>query len=69
MRERHTQSIHRKIGEPFGIYCDATHIAVGSQLIQLRDDGTEVPISFASSKLLGAQLSWAAVEKEAYAVI
>ena len=56
-------------GEPFGIYCDASHIAVGSQLIQWRDDGTEIPISFASSKLSGAQLSWAAVEKEAYAVI
>ena len=56
------------MGEPFGIYCDASHAAVGNQLVQRRDDGTEVPISFASSKLSGAQLSWAAVE-EAYYVI
>jgi hypothetical protein len=29
----------------------------------------ERPISFASSMLAGAQLNWAAIEKEAYAVI
>jgi hypothetical protein len=58
-----------KWGEPFGIYCDASNGTVGSQLVQWRTDGIEVPISFASSKLSGAQLSWAAVEKEAYAVI
>jgi hypothetical protein len=49
--------------------CDASNGTVGSQLVQWRTDGIEVPISFASSKLSGAQLSWAAVEKEAYAVI
>ena len=58
-----------KWGQPFGIYCDASHGAVGSELVQWNADGEEVPISFASSKLSGAQLSWAAVEKEAYAVI
>jgi hypothetical protein len=58
-----------KWGEPFGIYCDASNGAVGSQLVQWNDDGLEVPISFASSKLSGSQLLWAAVEKEAYAVI
>ncbi|HNJ38603.1 MAG TPA: RNase H-like domain-containing protein [Nitrosomonas sp.] len=58
-----------KYGHPFGIHCDASRIAVGSCLVQWDDDGREKPIAFASSKLSGAQLVWAAVEKEAYAVI
>ena len=57
------------MGEPLGIYCDASHIAVGSHVVQWDSDVKEIPISFTSSKLSGAQLSWAAVEKEAYAVI
>jgi hypothetical protein len=65
-----TRNLHTaKWGEPFGIYCDASHIAVGSHLVQWDSNGKEVPISFASAKLSGAQLSWADVEKEAYAVI
>lgn len=51
-----------------GLYCDASHIAVGSHLVQLDSDGGEIPISFASSKLSGVELTWAAAEKEAYAV-
>lgn len=58
-----------KWGQPFGIYCDASNIAVGSCLVQWTAEGQEVPISFASSKLVGSQVSWAAIEKEAYAVI
>lgn len=57
------------MGQPFGIYCDASNIAVGSCLIQWTAEGQEVPISFASSKLVGSQISWATIEKEAYAVI
>jgi len=36
--------------------------------MQWNEDGTERLISFASSKLTGSQLSWATIEKEAYAV-
>jgi len=36
--------------------------------MQWNEDGTERPIYFASSKLTGSQLLWAAIEKEAYAV-
>lgn len=56
-------------GKPFGIHCDASKIAIGSCLVQWDDEGRERPISFASSKLSGAQLNWAAIEKEAYAII
>jgi hypothetical protein len=56
-------------GKPFGIHCDSSKIAVGSCLVQWDPDGVERPIAFASAKLSGAQLSWAAIEKEAYAII
>jgi hypothetical protein len=58
-----------KWGQPFGIHCDASQIAVGSCLIQWDDEGREKPIAFASAKLTGAQLAWAAIEKEAYAIV
>ena len=58
-----------KWGQPFGVYCDSSNIAVGSCLVQWTVEGQEVPISFASAKLVGSQVSWAAIEKEAYAVI
>jgi hypothetical protein len=61
-----TRNLHTaKWGEPFGIYCDASYIAVGSHLVQWDSNGKEVP----SAKLSGAQLSWTAVEKEASDVI
>ena len=56
-------------GKPFGIHTDASNTAVGSCLIQWDHLGNERPIAFASAKLSGAQLAWAAVEKEAYAVV
>jgi hypothetical protein len=58
-----------RYGEPFGVHVDASKYAVGACLTQWNADGTERPISFASSKLSGSQLSWAAIEKEAYAVV
>jgi len=58
-----------RYGEPFGVHVDASKYAVGACLMQWNVDGTERPISFASSKLAGSQLSWAAIEKEAYAVV
>ena len=58
-----------KWGKPFGIHCDSSKIAVGSYLMQWDDDMNEKPIAFASTKLSGAQLAWAAIEKEAYAIV
>jgi hypothetical protein len=56
-------------GKPFGIHCDSSKIAVGSYLMQWDDNMNEKPIAFASAKLSGAQLAWAAIEKEAYAIV
>jgi RNase H-like domain found in reverse transcriptase len=54
-------------GKPFGIHCDSSKLAVGSCLVQWNDEGRQKPIAFASAKLSGAQLAWAAIEKEAFA--
>jgi len=43
-----------RYGEPFGGHVDASKYAVGACLIQWNEDGTETPISFASSKLTGS---------------
>ena len=57
-------------GQPFGIHTDTSNIAVGGCLVQWDSEGNEVPVAFASAKLSGAaQLAWAAVEKEAFAVV
>jgi hypothetical protein len=58
-----------QFGKPVGLHVDASKWAVGAYLNQWDDEGLERPISFASSKLTGSQLNWAAIEKEAYAVI
>jgi hypothetical protein len=58
-----------RYGEPFGLHVDASASHVGACLVQWDAEGSERPISFASAKLTGSQLSWAAIEKEAYAVI
>ena len=56
-------------GKPVGLHVDASKWASGACLVQWDEAGLEKPISFASSKFTDAQLHWAAIEKEAYAVI
>jgi hypothetical protein len=56
-------------GKEFGLLVDASAIAIGSCLVQWRDDGTEKPISFSSVKLFPTQGRWSTIEREAYAVI
>jgi len=53
-----------RYSEPFGVHVDASKYAVGACLMQWNEDGTESPISFASSKLTGSQLSWAPLKKK-----
>ena len=54
---------------PFIIRTDASDYAVGACLAQLSDEGKELFIAFASSKLSDVQTRWSTIEKEAYAVI
>jgi len=53
---------------PFEIMCDASDYAVGAVLCQTKDTKNHA-ITYASKTLIGAQLNYAATEKELLAVV
>jgi hypothetical protein len=55
--------------QPYILYTDASDFACGAILCQLDDTGLERVIQYVSHQLAGAQLRWATIEKEAYAVV
>jgi len=57
------------IGTPFILHTDASWKAVGATLGELGAQGVQQALAFASQKLTETQMSWATVEREAYAVI
>jgi transposase InsO family protein len=61
--------VHPDVSKPYILYTDASNKAVGAILVQKDDEGVEKVISYLSHKLSGAQLNWATIEKEAYAII
>jgi len=60
---------HPDISRPYILYTDASDKAIGAILVQKDDQGMERVISYLSHKLSGAQLRWATIEKEAFAII
>ena len=52
---------------PIYLHTDASNYAIGAYLYQIKD-GKEVPISFMSKILTGAQLNWSTIEKEYFAM-
>ena len=60
---------HPDTHKPYKLYTDACDYAVGAILVQVDDQGIERPIQYVSKQLSGAQLNWATIEKEAYAVV
>ena len=52
----------------FILDCDASHVAIGCALSQVRD-GKEVPIAFASYSLIPAQRKYCTTRKELLAVV
>ena len=58
-----------QLGRPYKLYTDACDYAVGAILVQEDEQGVERPIQYLSKQLSGAQLRWATIEKEAYAVV
>ena len=60
---------HPNTQKPYKLYTDACEYAVGAILVQEDDEGIECPIQYLSKQLAGAQLRWATIEKEAYAVV
>ncbi|XP_067145203.1 uncharacterized protein [Centruroides vittatus] len=78
--ERSFEAVKTKLGQapllyspdperPFVLFTDASNHAIGVCLAQFSPEGQEKPIAFASRKLKGAEIRWATIEKEAYAII
>lgn len=61
--------VNFEIGRVTNVYCDSSDYAVGAVLTQVMEDNVERPVAFLSCKLTETQRNWAAIEKEAYAVI
>ena len=54
----------------FHLFSDASDLAVGVALTQVKDDdGTHLPVAFASAKFTTTQSRWPTMEKEAYAIL
>ena len=60
---------HPDTSKPYKLYTDACDCAIGAILVQEDEHGMERPIQYVSKQLAGAQLNWATIEKEAYAVV
>ena len=53
---------------PFLIYTDASELGIGAALMQVEEDGREVPIEYASYKFRNAETRWDTRETELFAV-
>jgi hypothetical protein len=60
---------HPDPSKPYLLFTDACNYAVGAILCQTDDNGVERVVQYVSHQLAGAQLRWATIEKEAYAVV
>ena len=60
---------HPRVNDPYILYTDACDYALGGILCQKDENGIERPIQYISAKFSPAQLKWATIEKEAYAVV
>ena len=60
---------HPRLDLPYKLYTDACNYAIGAILCQVHEDGVERVVQYVSHQLSGAQLNWATIEKEAYAVV
>lgn len=60
-----TPDIHK----PYWLFTDASEVAAGACLAQMRDDGQERPIAFASHRFSPTQARWSTIEREAFAII
>ncbi len=60
--------IYPDVTQSYQLHTDASDIAVGAVLTQVRD-GLDRPVQYVSKAFSGAQKKWTAITKEAYAII
>ena len=60
---------HPCLDLPYKLSTDACNYMIGAILCQVHEDGVESVVQYVSHQLSGAQLNWATIEKEAYAVV
>lgn len=60
---------HPQLDKPYRLYTDASAYSVGAILVQLDDDGVERPVMYLSKQLSSAQMKYATIEREAFAVV
>ncbi len=58
-----------QLGSPFVVEVDASDYAAGGVLSQLSDDNTLHPVAYFSTAFKGSQRNWAAISKEAFALV
>jgi hypothetical protein len=59
---------HLDYGQPIYLRCDASDVGVGAMLYQIGRDGQVRPVFFLSRAFKGAELRWATIEKEMFAI-
>ena len=61
--------MYPRVDQPYKLYTDASAHCVGGILTQTDDNGTEKVIQYVSQQLDKTQQKWAAIEREAYAIV
>ena len=60
---------HPQLDKPYKLYTDASAYAIGAILVQEDENGLERPVLYVSKQLNEAQMKYATIEREAYAIV
>ena len=60
---------HPQLDKPYKLYTDTSAFAIGAILVQEDENGMERPVLYLSKQLNEAQIKYATIEREAYAIV